>query len=91
MDEQAIENTQKINAPTDKEYIDIIKSETETDKKFIEAEGQPAKIAYYCRNCKKSVTPKRIGKKLSFKCSECDNGPISFGTEDSIASYYKEK
>ena len=91
MNEEATTNTPEVNAPVDKEYTEIIKSETEVDKSFIESEGQPAKIAYYCRECKKAVAPKRIGKKLSFKCSECDRSPISFGTEDSIANYYKAK
>ena len=91
MDAEVTKNEQKINAPVDKEYVDIIKSDVEVDKAFIEAEGQPAKIVYYCRECKKPVSPKRIGKKLSFKCAECDKGPISFGTEESIKSYYNIK
>lgn len=80
----------KVNAPTDKEYTEIIKSETEVDKKFISDDGQPAKIIYYCRQCKTPASPKRVGKKLSFKCSECDN-QVSFGTEESITNYYNVK
>jgi len=91
MDEDTTTNTEKINAPVDKEYTEIIKSDVEVDKAFVQPEGQPAKIVYYCRECKQSVKPQRIGKKLSFKCSECDKSPIAFGTEDSIENYYKSK
>ena len=84
------DNTPAVNAPVDKEYTEIIKSDSEKDAKFIEADGQPAKIAYYCRECKAPAKPKRIGKRLSFKCSECDYR-VSFGTEESIKNYYKVK
>jgi len=80
----------KINAPTDKEYTKIIKSESDVDKKFVSDDGQPAKIIYYCRECKEPVSPKRVGKKLSFKCGECDHH-VSFGTEESIRNYYNIK
>jgi len=91
MEETAQENQAKINAPTDKEYTQIIKSELDIDRKFIEKEGEPAKISYYCKQCKKQTSPKRVGKKLSFECSECGHQPVSFGTEDSIANYYSGK
>ena len=91
MNAEETENTQKVNAPTDKEYVDIVRSDVEKDKAFTEADGTPAKIVYYCRECKKPVSPKRIGKKLSFKCTECDKGPIAFGTEESIKNYYNVK
>ena len=79
------------NCPTDKEYVQIIRSESDTDRNFVSETGQPAKITYYCRECKKTVTPKRIGKKLSFKCSECDKEGVSFGTENSIKNFYNIK
>jgi len=91
MNKQDNENTQKINSPVDKEYTEIIKSNVNIDREFIEPDGKPAKIAYYCRQCKAPAKPKRIGKKLSFKCSECDYGPVSFGTEESIKNFYKVK
>ena len=81
----------KLNCPTDREYVDIINSEIEVDKKYIEESGQPTKILYYCQECKKPVTPKRIAKKLSFKCGECEKGKVSFGTESSVMNYYKIK
>jgi len=81
----------KTNCPTDKPYVDIIQSDLVIDKKFIDETGQPAKIVYYCRACKKTVAPKRIGKKLSFKCGECDKEIVAFGTESSITSYYNIK
>jgi len=81
----------KPHCPTDKDYIDIIQSDLSVDKKYIDETGQPAKIVYYCRECKKTVIPKRVGKKLSFKCGECDKEMVSFGTENSIKSYYNIK
>ena len=91
MNEEAASEKKEVNAPIDKEYTEIIKSEVETDKAYIKDEGQPAKIVYYCKDCKKAVAPKRLGKKLSFKCGECDKGPVAFGTEESINNYYKAK
>ncbi len=79
---------QEIYAPTDKEYIDIIKSESEVDQSYIKESGIAAKIVYYCQDCKKIVPPKRIGKKLRFKCSECNSDKVSFGTEQSIINHY---
>lgn len=81
----------KVNCPTDKAYVDIIDSNVIIDREFVSESGKPAKIAYYCRDCKKAVTPKRVGKKLSFKCGECDREFIAFGTENSINSYYNVK
>lgn len=91
MDEAKANPPTEPNCPTDKEYVEIINSDIEVDKSFVEDSGQPAKISYYCRECKKMVTPKRIGKKLSFKCSECDKAEVSFGTKDSIINYYNIK
>lgn len=91
MDESKPSEETKPHCPTDREYVDIINSESEVDKKYVDDSGQPAKIIYYCRECKKPVTPKRIGKKLSFKCGECDKEQISFGTENSIGNYYNVK
>lgn len=76
---------------TDKEYVDIIKSDVEVDAKFIADTGEPAKIIYYCRDCEKLVKPKRIGKKLRFTCDECKGNNVAFGSEQSIASFYRIK
>ena len=85
-------NTQSIvHAPTEKEYTDIINSDSEKDPKFLTEEGRPAKIVYYCRECKKMVTAKRIEKKLSFRCEECGKNEVSFGTEQSIKNFYNIK
>lgn len=80
----------KVNAPTDKEYTEIIRSEVDVDPKFVEEDGQPAKIVYYCKQCKSPVSPKRVGKKLSFKCANCGEH-VSFGTEESVHNYYNVK
>ncbi len=90
MDEATSNSEVDIHCPTDKEYVEIIKSDVEIDKKFLDESGQPAKIIYYCRECKKPVSPKRIGKKLSFKCGECEK-EVSFGTESSVTSFYNIK
>ena len=78
------------HAPTDKEYVDIIRSEVQVDRQFVEGDGQPAKIVYYCKMSKSTVSPTRMGKKLSFKCSNCEK-EVSFGTEMSIHNYYNVK
>ena len=77
--------------PTDKEYVDIIKSDVDVDKKFVKDTGIPAKIVYYCRDCEKLITPKRIGKKLRFSCSECKGENVAFGSEQSIMNFYHIK
>lgn len=74
-----------------KDYLEIIKSDIKIDKKFIEDTGSPAKIIYFCKDCEKLVTPKRIGKKLRFKCDECKNENVAFGTEESIHNFFKIK
>lgn len=76
--------------PTDKAYTEIIKSEVEVDKKFIDEDGLPTKIAYFCLNCKKQVQPKRINRKFKFSCSECKGKSVSFGSETAIQNYYKD-
>ncbi len=76
---------------TDKEYVDIIKSDVETDAKYIKDTGEPAKIIYYCRDCEKIIKPKRIGKKLRFTCDECKGNNVAFGSEQSIANFYRIK
>jgi len=91
MNESKPSTETKPHCPTDREYVDIINSDSEVDKNFVSDSGQPAKIVYYCRECKKVVNPKRIAKKLSFKCPECDKDEVSFGTENSIANYYNIK
>ena len=83
-------DTPEVNSPTEKEYTEIVKSEVEVDSSYIEDSGKPAKITYYCRACKAAVTPKRVGKSLGFKCSNCDKD-VSFGTESSVHSYYNIK
>jgi len=91
MNEDESKEEKTVNAPTDKEYTDIINSDSEKDPKFLTEQGQPAKITYYCRECKKLVAAKRIEKKLSFKCEECGKNEVSFGTEESIKNFYNIK
>lgn len=75
--------------PIDKEYVDIIRSDVDIDKKFIKDTGLPAKIIYFCRDCEKVIKPKRIGKKFQFSCTECKGNNVAFGSEQSIQNYYK--
>lgn len=72
-------------------YIEVIKSDSIIERKYVTEDGLPTKIVYYCRECKKPVAPKRMGKKLSFSCSECKKEDISFGSEQSIENYYNVK
>ncbi len=76
-------------APTDKDYVDIIRSDTDVDKKYVKETGIPAKILYYCLDCERLVKPKRVGKKFQFKCAECKGKNVAFGTITSLANYYK--
>jgi len=75
--------------PVDKEYTEIIRSDIQVDKQFVNDTGIPAKIVYFCRDCKKITKPKRIGKKFEFSCTECKGNNVSFGSEQSIQNYYK--
>ena len=91
MHEPATSTGTEPHCPTDKEYVDLVHFNVEVGREYIEETGQPAKISYYCRECKQTVTPTRIAKRLVFKCSVCNKEPISFGTESSIASFYNIK
>ncbi|MBN2096639.1 hypothetical protein JW752_04585 [Candidatus Peregrinibacteria bacterium] len=75
--------------PTDKKYVDIVRSDIEIDKKYVDETGLPTKILYYCLDCKRLVAPKRIGKKFQFSCTECKGKNVAFGSASSLANYYK--
>ena len=56
----------------------------------VEASTEPFKdspIVYFCRDCKKLVTP-AVRRKKNY-CPECKASSISMGTERSISNYYK--
>lgn len=91
MNDEVPNSEAKMDTATGMNYVEIIKSDLAVDKKYTDEMGLPAKILYYCRDCKKLVTPKRIGKKLSFRCGECDKDQVSFGTESSIRNFYNIK
>ncbi len=74
---------------TSKKYVDIIQSDVDIDKKYIDETGLPTKILYYCRDCERPVAPKRVGKKFQFSCAECKGKNVSFGSSPSLAHYYK--
>lgn len=82
---------EKVGEPqvTDKAYTDIIRSDVAKDPRFTGETGQPAKIAYYCQDCKKLVPPKRVGNKFVFSCQACKKDVIAFGTEKSLGNYYR--
>ncbi len=75
----------------DKDYIDIVRSDVDIDKAFIKDTGIPAKIFYFCKDCKKMIKPKRVGKKFRFSCTECKGSNVAFGSKESINNYYKIK
>jgi DNA-directed RNA polymerase subunit M/transcription elongation factor TFIIS len=56
-----------------------------------EAKDEPAKIVYYCKDCKRIVdsSSRKGKKKYSFKCSLCGGKDVSYGTEKSIIGYYR--
>jgi len=66
-----------------REIQPIPKNETEID---------PAKIVFFCKNCKELVTAKQSKKKkFTFCCPLCDKTNIAFGTEESIRNHYRIK
>jgi DNA-directed RNA polymerase subunit RPC12/RpoP len=75
--------------PAGKDYTDIIKSDLESPPEFSQGHGQPAKIVYYCQECEAISTPKRVQNRFQFKCAKCGSAKVAFGTEKSIASYYR--
>lgn len=58
-----------------------------------EALDGPAKIIYYCKDCKRIVDGKsRKGRKrYSFACSICGGRDVAYGTEKSIINFYHIK
>ncbi|PIZ71539.1 hypothetical protein COY07_04735 [Candidatus Peregrinibacteria bacterium CG_4_10_14_0_2_um_filter_43_11] len=82
---------QQTGEPTEvnKDYTAIIQSDVEVDQKFIEDTGIPAKIVYYCDECKALTQPKRIGNKFRFSCAKCKSDRVSFGTEAAVGNYYR--
>ena len=81
---------EKVGEPqtADQDYVEIIRSELPVDRKYIDDTGLPAKIVYFCPQCKTLITPKRVGQKFRFSCAACKTD-AAFGTEASIASYYR--
>ncbi|MBU0727618.1 hypothetical protein KKA95_02945, partial [Patescibacteria group bacterium] len=78
-------DTTKVEYTDKTDLLKVIRSDVEVNKKFIENTGEPTKIVYYCGDCKKMITPKRVGKKLQFSCGECKGNNVAFGSEESIA------
>lgn len=79
--------------PEGADYVEIVHSHVkDIDPGKIQGEGQPADIAFYCRQCKKMIEkPERVAKTLRFKCPECGTERVSFGGRDSIQNYYRLK
>lgn len=75
--------------PIQKEYVEIIRSDLPVDKQFVEGTGLPAKIVYFCRDCKQLVKPQRVGKKFLFSCELCKGQNVSFGSDQSIRNFYR--
>ena len=83
-----VEN-REILTPTDASYMDMIMPKIIKGTEYVQEKGVPAKINYYCRDCKKEVNVKRIPGKLSFTCNECGGEKVAFGSQESIQNYYK--
>jgi ribosomal protein L37AE/L43A len=82
-EEKIAENT----PPEDIDYVELVRFDADAERKFIEDNGEPAQITYYCRECEKIIRPKRIGKKFRFSCPDCKND-AAFGSKKSIANYF---
>ncbi|GEM_PF-2243564 len=81
---------EKVGEPqaTTKDYVEIIRSESAVKREYLDDTGLPAKIVYYCLECKKLVAPKRVGQKFRFACPDC-KAEVAFGTETAIGSFYR--
>lgn len=75
--------------PLQQDYVDIIRSDVTVERQYLEGNGLPAKIVYFCPECKALITPKRIGNKFRFSCAECKCDKVAFGTEKSVANFYR--
>lgn len=87
-DIKPVEN-REILTPEGASYMDMVMPKLEKGTEYVQEKGVPATIKYYCRDCKKEVSVKRVAGKLSFKCKECESEKVSFGIQDSIQNYYK--
>ncbi len=85
---QPVENREYLMTD-DHDCLKIIRSDVEKDPQYTDDKGLPAKIVYYCRDCKEMVSAKRIPGKLGFKCATCNSLRVASGSEDSIHNYYK--
>jgi len=72
----------------DIDFVKLTEFDFISDKNLIEGTGQPSKIMYFCQDCKKLITPSRIGKRLRFACTECKGENVAFGTEKSLRLFY---
>ena len=91
MDDAVLTSPSEKNSPlpSDPNYLKIIRSEVVTDPAYLQGEGLPAVIRYFCRDCKKLVSAQRIEGKLCFRCAECGGERVAFGTEASLQNIYK--
>lgn len=46
-------------------------------------------IQFYCKDCKQIVDTRRIGQKYVYICQKCGTKNVAFGTEKSLATFYR--
>lgn len=81
--------TEKAPLTKDMDFLKAVELKSDEGKDYAKDTGQPAKIIYFCQDCGKITTPKRVGKRFRFSCSECNGSNVSFGSEQSIMNYYR--
>ena len=52
---------------------------------------EAAGIVQYCKDCKKIIEGKKVGRRCAFSCPLCKGKNVAFGTEKSITSFYHIK
>ena len=82
---------EKIPLKKDMDFLKAVELSENASSEYVENTGQPAKIVYFCQDCEKIITPKRVGKRFRFSCSECKGTNVAFGSEQSIMNYYRIK
>lgn len=46
-------------------------------------------IVFYCKDCEEIVKVDRVGRKYAYRCKKCGTKNVAFGTEKSIAGYFR--
>jgi len=47
------------------------------------------KIVFFCKDCEEIVDTNRVGRKYVYTCKKCRTKNVAFGTEKSIATFFR--